>query len=851
MKKKTKMDAIPENLAKRERFWSLLDEYKVIDRMALEKSIAHHMEYDQSKEKFTAKDYDFYMSLAYAIRDYLVERFNDTAHHHYAENVKRVYYLSLEYLIGRSLHNALVNLNIYDMVKGIIEDLGFDLDELMDFEPDAGLGNGGLGRLAACFLDSMATMGIPCVGYGIRYDYGIFHQRIVDGYQIELPDNWLRFGLPWEVERRDFAQEIKLKGRVHQYVDEKGNLRNEWVDTKNVLAVPYDTPIPGYCNSTVNALRLWHAKPTQEFDLEYFNSGDYIKAVERKSLSETITKVLYPKDDVVRGKELRLVQEYFLVSATLQDIIRRHKVKNESLSNLPEKAAIQLNDTHPSLAVAELMRILVDQEGFAWEEAWKITQHTIAYTNHTVMPEALEKWTVDLMEELLPRHLQIIYEINRRHLDEVREKFGDDGERLRRMSIIEEEPVKQVRMANLAVVGSHSVNGVAAIHSNILKNTIFRDFSELWPRKFNNKTNGITQRRWLLLANPELSALITKQIGDDWICNLNELKKLKKLAGDKKFREAWAAVKKNNKKQLAAYIAKNNEVDVNVDSIFECQVKRLHEYKRQLLEALHAITLYNRIKQNPRGTFAPRTIIFAGKAAPGYVLAKLIIKLINSIGDVVNNDPEIGDRLKVVFLENYSVTLAQKIMPAADLSVQISTAGLEASGTGNMKFSLNGALTIGTLDGANIEIMEEVGRENIFIFGLNAQEVLDERKRGYNPYEVVHQNGELARCLDMIAGGAFSNGDTDLFTPIIETLLTRGDYYLVLRDYSSYMKCHELVAETFLDREKWTAMSILNACNMGKFSSDRTISEYAREIWDVEPVDVQRKRRTVRVMEKV
>jgi glycogen phosphorylase len=846
MKKKHTQKEIDEALVKREKFWELTEEYLCLDEKTLAETMAGHMEYTQGKEKFTSRCIDFYMSLAYSIRDYLIERSNDTHHQYYEKNVKRVYYLSLEYLMGRTLSNSLINLRGYDLVRTTLEDFGIDWEEILDFEPDAGLGNGGLGRLAACFLDSMATLSIPSIGYGIRYDYGIFNQKIVDGFQVELPDQWLKFGNPWEIMRRDYVFEINLYGRVEHYTDEKGNLRFAWVDTRKVLALPYDTPIPGFGNHTVNFLRLWSAKAATEFDLETFNQGDYMKAVYAKDLTETISRVLYPKDDMLVGKELRLIQEYFFVAATLFDIVRRHKVKNVSLDNLHEKAAMQLNDTHPSIAVAELMRILVDLEEMPWERAWEIVRNTIAYTNHTILPEALEKWPVELMERVLPRHLQIIYEINRRHLEEVAKRFPGDGDRLSRMSIIEEAPVKSVRMAYLAVVGSHSVNGVARLHSYLLKTTLLRDFAEMWPERFNNKTNGITPRRWLMLCNPELSKLVTKNIGEGWIKDLDEMKKLRSRADDDSFQKSWREIKQNNKAKLADYIKKTQNIDINLDSIFDCQVKRMHEYKRQLLNVLHVITLYNEIKNNPRGSFVPRTVIFAGKAAPGYAMAKLVIKLINAVADKVNNDPAIGNLLKVVFMENYSVTLAELIIPAADLSEQISTAGMEASGTGNMKFALNGALTIGTLDGANIEIMEEVGKDNIFIFGLTSDEVQQLRAEGYDPFDEVHGDPRLRECLEMIARGHFSNGENGLFKPLIDSLLTKGDYFLVLKDYRAYVDAQEKVSNAFKDRKKWTKASIMNSCQVGKFSSDRTIREYAHEIWDAAPVVIERKRMQVK-----
>ncbi|MDQ7826053.1 MAG: glycogen/starch/alpha-glucan phosphorylase [Candidatus Eremiobacteraeota bacterium] len=846
VKKSSSTGTAPSPDPKREAFWALMEDFLDLDRASIERFMANHMEYTQGKEKFTSRDIDFYMSLAYTVRDYLMERSNNSHHHYYGENAKRVYYLSMEYLMGRTLGNALVNLGMYDLAKDTLARYDLDMEELMNFEPDAGLGNGGLGRLAACFLDSMATLSIPSFGYGIHYDYGIFNQKIKDGFQVELPDNWLKFGNPWETLRQDYTYVIEISGRVIQYTDNKGSLRHDWVDTRKALAVPYDTPIPGYGNFTANTLRLWSARAIHEFNLEKFNEGDYMLAVQERSLAETITRVLYPKDDQIKGKTLRLIQEYFFVSASLQDIIRRHKVKNRSLDNLEKKAAIQLNDTHPALAIAELMRILVDKEGYGWEKAWDIVQGTIGYTNHTVLPEALERWPVSLMEEILPRHLQIIYEINRRHLDEVSVRFPGDTGRLARMSIIEETPEKAVRMGHLAVVGSHSVNGVAELHSQILVESVFKDFAELWPEKFSNKTNGITQRRWLLLCNPELAALTSRTIGDGWVKDLFQLREMEKSAKDEKFRRAWREIKQNNKKRLAEYVEKTMGITLNTESIFDSQIKRVHEYKRQLLNVLHTITLYHRIKNNPGGDFVPRTKIFSGKAAPGYFMAKLIIKLINAVAEVVNNDPDMGDMLKVVFMENYSVTLAELIIPASDLSEQISTAGMEASGTGNMKLSLNGALTIGTLDGATIEIREEVGDENIFIFGLTAQEVQELRASGYDPFQEVHDNDELRASLEMISTGLFSGGDRELFKPLLDSLLGKGDFFLVLKDYASYIACQEKVNLFFRNQQKWTEMSILNTCRMGKFSSDRTISEYNGEIWKAEPVVIEQKRRPSR-----
>jgi len=765
-----------------------------------------------------------------------MELWNDTMHTYYEENVKRVYYLSLEFLMGRTLGNSLVNLGITEETAKALSDFGYDLEELRELEPDAGLGNGGLGRLAACFLDSMASLGLPADGYGIRYEYGIFEQKFENGYQVEKPDHWLRFGNPWEIVRPEFTYPVSFGGYVEKKTDERGRLVCNWIPAERIAAVAYDTPIPGYLNRTVNTMRLWSARTLDEFCLKHFNEGDYIRAVETKILDENISKVLYPADERQAGKELRLKQEYFFVAATLEDIIRRFKVKNSDLRLFPEKVAIQLNDTHPALAIPELMRLLIDKNDFSWEEAFDVCCKTFAYTNHTILPEALEKWPVYMFEKLLPRHLEIIYEINRRFLEEVSAKFPNEPELLSKLSIIEEGPTKAVRMAHLAIIGSHSTNGVAKLHSEILKTKTFKDFFRLWPERFNNKTNGITQRRWLKLCNPRLADLIESYIGQRFMTNLSELKKLIPLASDPKFRKLFREVKYENKKCLAEYIKKLTGIEVDPNSIFDCQIKRLHEYKRQLLNVLHIISLYNRIKSGKAQNIVPRTFIFGAKAAPAYRMAKLIIKLINSVGKVVNNDPDVGKLLKVVFLENYSVSLAQKIIPAADVSEQISTAGMEASGTGCMKLSLNGALTIGTLDGANVEIIEEVGRENFFLFGLTTEEVLSLRASGYKPYDYYAKNEELKKVIDMVSGGYFSPEQPDLFKPIIDSLLSGGDYFMVLADFESYAQCQLKIEETYRNPEEWSRMAILNVANMGKFSSDRTIKEYADEIWKVKPV---------------
>jgi glycogen phosphorylase len=816
------------------------------DEASLQAAFVNHLEYSLAKDEFSITPRDGFVSLALLVRDRLIERWIETQQTYYNKNSKRVYYLSLEFLMGRALTNALINLGLHENTAQALHAMGYELEKLREVEFDAGLGNGGLGRLAACFLDSMATLELPAYGYGIRYEYGIFFQHIQNGYQVETPDNWLRYGNPWEIARPEILFPVKFYGRVRQYYDENGVFRNEWLDTQEVMAMAYDTPIPGYRNNTVNTLRLWSAKATREFNLELFNYGDYERAVAERSQTETISRVLYPNDNFFVGRELRLKQQYFFVSATLQDILRRY-LKSRAFDSLDthdlfddfaRENAIQLNDTHPSIAIPELMRLLVDGEGLSWEKAWKITVATFGYTNHTVLPEALERWPISLMERVLPRHLQIIYEINRRFLADVEKRHAHDDDLLRRVSLIEEGDEKRVRMAHLAIVGSHAVNGVAALHSQILQEQLFHDFYELWPEKFSNKTNGITQRRWLRGCNPSLSQLISQSIGDGWVRDLYELKKLEPLANDAAFQEAWRASKRENKIALARYIREHNGVSVDVDSLFDCQVKRIHEYKRQLLNALHVVALYDEMKANPDGDFAPRTVLFGGKAAPGYFMAKLIIKLINSIADVVNNDREIAGRLKVIFLANYGVSLAEKIFPASDLSEQISTAGLEASGTGNMKFALNGALTIGTLDGANIEIKEEVGDENIFIFGLNAGEVQALKWHGYAPWQFYHGDATLKQVLDKIDQGFFSPGEPDLFKPLVHSLLYGGDPYLLLADFRSYLQAHERVRAAYRIPAQWTRMSVLNCARIGKFSSDRTIEEYAREIWNVAPVPV-------------
>ncbi|QUW00631.1 glycogen/starch/alpha-glucan phosphorylase [Chloracidobacterium sp. MS 40/45] len=822
---------------------SAYESYHGISAEAIQRSFLDHLEFTLAKDRFTVTHLDQYLALAYAVRDRLIERWLRTQDTYYRADAKRVYYLSMEFLMGRTLGNAIVNLNLKEACRRALLDLGYRLEDIQETEPDAGLGNGGLGRLAACFLDSMATLAIPGYGYGIRYEYGIFNQEIKDGEQVEQPDNWLRYGNPWEIVRPEVVYPVHYYGEVIQFPNGKGKIVHRWVKTETILAMAYDTPIPGYGVQNVNTLRLWSSKASREFDFYQFNEGDYISAVRSKTESETISKVLYPNDNRYSGKELRLKQEYFFVSATLQDIFRRYKKTRKTFDEFPDKVAIQLNDTHPAIAIAELMRIFVDVEDVPWEKAWELTRATVAYTNHTVLPEALEKWTAELLGKVLPRHLEIIYDINYQFLRDVRVRYPNNEELVQRVSLVE-EPVpgvrpKSIRMANLAIVGSHRVNGVAALHTEIIKRELFKDFALMFPERFENKTNGITQRRWLACCNPQLASLITEAIGDKWMTDLYEMEKLIPFADDPGFRQDWHRVKQDGKDILIEVVNQTWKQKLHIDkhSIFDCQVKRIHEYKRQLLNLLHAITLYNRLRHSPDLEMVPRTIFFSGKAAPGYRQAKLIIRLINAVADVINNDVITKDRLRVVFLPNYRVSLAEKIMPGAELSEQISTAGMEASGTGNMKFALNGALTIGTLDGANIEIAEEVGPDNIFIFGLTVGEIA-KLKPHYSSWDYFHSDPELNEVLNMIGGGYFSPLDKELFHPILFSLLEGGDQYFVLADYRAYVECQERVAQAYLDQDQWTRKSILNAAKMGKFSSDRTIQEYARSIWRVSPVAV-------------
>ena len=798
-------------------------------------SIIHHLLSFQGRDPERSGASDIYKALAFTLRDIMVEKWIKTQKTFYAKKKKRVYYLSLEFLIGRSLGNSIINLGLYDEVKQAVSELGFSMEEIREQEEDAALGNGGLGRLAACFMDSIATLKIPAYGYGIRYEYGLFNQQLIDGYQVERPDNWLRYGTPWEFERRLPVFSIQFYGKVSTYQDDKGCYRSKWIDTQDVMAMPCDIMVPGYMNDHVINMRLWAARASSELDLTHFGEGDYIGAVQQKVSSETISKVLYPSDDIREGQELRLRQQYFFVAATFQDIMRRFKKNNETFDKFPDRVAVQLNDTHPAIAIPELMRILLDLEGLNWEKAWDICTRTFAYTNHTLMPEALERWSVDMIGKVLPRHLQIIYEINQRFLDQVSQHYPGDLGKIGRMSIIEEGYPKKVRMAYLAIVGSHSVNGVAALHTQLLKDKVFKDFDNFYPDKINSKTNGITPRRWLLKSNPDLSGLINEKIGTGWEVDLDKLRELEPFADDREFQKRFREIKLNNKYKLADYIGISTGVLVSHETMFDVQVKRIHEYKRQLLNALHVIHLYHQFVTSEQTDLAPRTVIFAGKAAPSYWRAKLIIKLITSIGEVVNNDPRIGDRLKVVFLPNYNVSQAELIIPAADLSEQISTAGTEASGTGNMKLALNGALTIGTLDGANIEIREEVGADNIFIFGLTAEEAEYERiHNSRTPVQICRENDDIALIMEALSSGTFSHGDRNLFQPLIDSLMSPHDQYLLIRDLESYIDCQNRVNEAYLEPQLWTRMAILNVARMGKFSTDRTIRQYANEIWGIE-----------------
>jgi starch phosphorylase len=803
----------------------------------MKKSILRHLHYTLAKPIPFATPNDWYMATAHAVRDQMVDNLFRSFYELTSakEKLKVVSYMSSEFLMGPHLGNNLVNLDLTAPVRTALAALGQSLEDILLQEAEPGLGNGGLGRLAACYLESLATLCIPAVGYGIRYEFGIFDQEIRNGWQVEKADNWLNYGNPWEVRRPDIAFEVKFGGHTEFVHGPEGRLSVRWIPDKVVKGVAYDTPVAGYRSGKVSVLRLWKSEAVASFDFKAFNVGDYYKAVDEKVLSETISKVLYPNDEPEIGKVLRLCQQYFFVSCSLQDMIWFHLSWGRDIRSFPETFAIQINDTHPSIGIAELMRLLVDEHKLEWDEAWGITQRCFAYTNHTLLSEALEKWPLPLFSSILPRIVEIIYEINRRFLEEVRTRFPEHDARIARLSLIEEAGEKYVRMANLACVGCHAVNGVAHLHTELLKKTVLHDFHELFPEKFHNVTNGVTPRRWVALSNPQLTEMVSSKLGDGWLSNLeSELVRLESYTSDAAFQRKWRKVKQANKEALAKVIRERTGIEVDPTSLFDVQVKRIHEYKRQHLNVLRIITLYNRIKRNPRADITPRTFIFGGKAAPGYYMAKLIIKLITSVAEVINADPDVAGRLKVVFFPDFNVTNAQLIYAAADLSEQISLAGKEASGTGNMKLALNGALTIGTLDGANIEIRKEVGEENFFLFGLNAAEVDDLKSRGYQPRSWYEGNPHLREAIDQIAEGAFSDGDQDLFRPLVDSLLNR-DEYLLLADYQSYIDCQDRVSEAYRYR-RWTEMSILNVARMGKFSSDRAIREYCKKIWKVKPV---------------
>ncbi|HMK44550.1 MAG TPA: glycogen/starch/alpha-glucan phosphorylase [Dissulfurispiraceae bacterium] len=800
-----------------------------------QESLLEHLTYSLAKDSFSATQRDKHDSVVLSVREQLVENWIKTQQRYYDVSAKRVYYLSLEFLLGRLLHSYISNLGLLGQYSGSLDVFGLSYEELLELEWDAGLGNGGLGRLAACFLDSLASLQYPAYGYGIRYEYGIFAQKIRDGYQVETPDNWLRYGNRWEFQRPEILYPVRFYGHVSSIMYGGGRMRMVWQDTEEVMAMAFDYPVPGYRNGTVNTLRLWSAKSSRDFNLEYFNSGDYMKAMEDKNQSENISKVLYPDDQTTAGKELRLKQQYFFVTATLRDIIRRYRKFHKTYNALPDKVAVQLNDTHPSIAIAELMRILVDEEGMAWDDSWEIVRRVFAYTNHTVLPEALETWSEGLFGHLLPRHLQIIHEIDRRFQVDVQAQFPNEPNRAANTAIVTGEGDRRVHMARLAIIGSHTVNGVSALHSELLKSTVFADFHIMSPGKFTNVTNGITHRRWLIEANPQLSSLICEAIGDKWMFDLNELHALEPFAEDGEFIRKFRGVKQANKEDFSGHLGLIAEHTFRPQFLLDCQVKRMHEYKRQMLNVLHAIVLYNRLREGRVDeTFVPRTILFAGKSAPGYWMCKLIIKLIHAVGESIANNNVVREKLQVIFVPNYSVSLAQHIMPAAELSEQISTAGFEASGTGNMKFTLNGALTIGTLDGANVEIREEVGDENFFLFGHTTEEVVAMRS-SYRPQEYYEKDQELRQALNQLLEGHFSHDNPGLFHPIVRSLLD-SDWFFVLADFASYLACQERVSATYRDWRVWTRMAVLNVARAGKFSSDRAIKEYAERIWNVPAV---------------
>ena len=829
---------MPQNRPEMEKIWDLIADYRRMDSEGLIHSMAHHLEFSQCKNRYTAEDFDVYRSLATSLRDRLVEFWNDTQQTYHLNPIRQVYYLSLEYLIGRSLRNNLINLGIYEECREALRLIGYELDEIEEMEVDAGLGNGGLGRLASCFLDSMATLQLPAHAYGIRYEFGIFEQIIERGEQKETPDNWLSQGYPWEIPRWEVLYPVQFYGYVQSRWDDEGREWRQWVGGESVLAMAYDVPISGFQNRTVNNLRLWSARAPRAFDFQIFNRGDYMQAVEEKQRSETISKVLYPNDQGFSGKELRLKQQYFFVSASLQDIIRRFKAHHSDFSTFHQWVAIQLNDTHPSIAVPELMRLLVDEEGLEWFEAWEVVVQVFGYTNHTVLPEALERWSSSMLGHLLPRHLEIIHEINRRFIQKVRISHPGDEDLVQRVSLVEDGPDPQIRMPYLSIIGSHAVNGVAALHTKLLKDTVFRDFYKLFPERFFNKTNGITPRLWLMQANPELAELISSRIGHDWEKNLEELRGLEPFQEDKTFRKEWRELKQLKKQQLIRWLEKKNGYFLNSDSMFDVQIKRIHEYKRQLLNLLYTVYLYNKLRRDQDFKPEPRTVILAGKAAPGYFTAKLIIKLAHDIAEVINKDPLTSARLQLVFVENYGVTVAEKLIPATDLSQHISTAGTEASGTGNMKFSLNGALILGTLDGANIEILEEVGEKNLFVFGMDSEAVQRLRSEGYQPSGFLETNPELEEVLKMIESGFFNPKHPELYRELCNGL-REHDHFMLLADFESYCEVQEKVIEARRDPEEWTRKSIMNTAGSGKFSSDRTIREYAQEIWNVEAMPTE------------
>jgi len=813
------------------------DDRTGMDPVTLERAVLDHLYYTCAKDERSATLHDVYIAIAHAVRDRLSYRWRETRRTYHETDVKRVYYLSAEFLLGRALDRNIRSLGARKTAVALLAKYNVSLEDVLAQEPDPGLGNGGLGRLAACFLESMATLGLPGMGYGIRYEYGIFEQFLRDGWQHERGDAWLLDDNPWEIARRDRMATVKFYGRVLSGVDENGNYRSRWVNTQNVLGVPYDMPVPGYGNDTVNTLRLWAARASQEFNLELFNSGDYRRAVEEKALTESISKVLYPSDESMEGKELRLRQQYFFVACSLNDIMKRFRAAHSDLRKLPEKVAIQLNDTHPAVAVAELMRVLIDDEGLPWEIAWDITRETVGYTNHTLMPEALERWPVAMFERMLPRHLSIIYEINRRFLREVQIHDPGNDERLELMSIIQEKPTREIRMAHLATVGSHSVNGVAALHTELVKSQLLPEFAEIWPDKFNNKTNGVTPRRWLVASNPNLAALITSRIGAGWETDLDRVAGLSEFADDPELHTALRRIKRTNKEHLGEVLADHMSAKLDMDSIFDVQIKRFHEYKRQLLNCLHIVAHYLKLKHNPELDVVPRTYIFGGKAAPGYRIAKLHIKLINDVAETIAQDRAMDGRLSVVFVPNYGVSLAERIIPAADVSEQISMAGKEASGTGNMKFTMNGALTVGTLDGANIEIREAVGEENFFLFGKNAVEVQEEKARGYVPGRYIDENETLSEVLASIESGFFNPDEPQRYGELVGHL-RHVDTYLCCADFADYSRAHKEIDQKYRDETWWAKAVIHNIAHTGRFSSDRTIREYARDIWGVEPVKI-------------